>query len=283
MRKMVAVIGVAVLALMLGGGTVLAAGSAGNASVGKGTAATTDQAWIGISVVPITDRVAQRLNLNQKDGVVVAAVAPDGPAAKTDLKRGDVVTAVNGVAVKTAADVRTEVRKAKPGDTVTLNTIRGGNALTVQIMAATYPQRSGAQPAFEDNYGSTHSYKDADGNVVTVYSIPGVVTAISATSITITPNNAQARGGPFAIDGNTRIVAGKGKTAASDIKVDDKVTVAIVGDSTTAKSIAKAGAADLKSRLMNGLRNGQLLQQFRNAAPGRLRNRQAPAIPGVGA
>jgi membrane-associated protease RseP (regulator of RpoE activity) len=220
------------------------------------------QAWLGIGVADITDRLIERLKLTQKTGVVVTSVTAKSPAAEAGVKTGDVVTAVNGVAVKTAQELITEVRKGKPGDVVTLSIVRGNENLVIKVTAGTAPQRilpnlrpnvkptpavppdlkglQGLTPEerFSNNYGSTHTYKDSDGSIKTVYSIPGTVTAISATSITITPNNPQSRGGPFIIDGTTRITVGGRRTGSDAIAVNDKVIVVVVGDSAHATAIS---------------------------------------------
>jgi hypothetical protein len=124
------------------------------------------------------------------------------------------------------------------------------------------------QQRFANRLGSSSTYKDATGAVVTAFSIPGTVAAISPTSITITPNDPQGRDGPFSIDGSTRIVAGPRGGTTDAIKVGDKVTVMVLGDSSHASAIRKEGplAAALRSGRLNPLL-GRLLHRL---APQRL-------------
>jgi PDZ domain-containing protein len=58
-------------------------------------------------------------------GVLVTSVAPDVPAAEV-LEPGDVIVAVDGVAVKTPTDLRGRIGTHKPGDTLTLGVRRQG-------------------------------------------------------------------------------------------------------------------------------------------------------------
>jgi len=58
-------------------------------------------------------------------GALVIGVASDAPAAKK-LREGDVIVAVDGVPVRTTAEVRKEIGKRKPGEKVTLTVRRGG-------------------------------------------------------------------------------------------------------------------------------------------------------------
>jgi membrane-associated protease RseP (regulator of RpoE activity) len=279
-RTFVIVLAVVVLALVVVSGTVWAASnSAAPANTVQAAAtpqATTDQAWLGIAVVDLNAQLSQRLGLSQTVGVAVTSVTANSPAASAGVKTGDLVTAVNGVAVKTAQNVVDEVRKNKVGDVVTLNITRGTESLSLKATTQATPanmrekllnglkgrlspnlpsdlnplQDVPADQIFGHNYGTTRTYTDKDGKVVTISTIPGVVTAISPTSITIKPNNPQAKGGPFSIDGTTRIVAGRGTSGTDAIAVGDKVTVTVVGDSAHA-SLISTTVAGVLGKLMN--------------------------------
>jgi membrane-associated protease RseP (regulator of RpoE activity) len=296
MKKLILVLAAVVLAVLALAGTALASTGSAPASSEVLAAATPTaaegKAWLGASVVNLTAKLAERFKLSQKEGVIVSAVTAKGPAAAAGVKVGDLVSAVNGVAVKTPRDVIEQIGKAKPGDTVTLNITRGAETLSIKVTAGTAPARLGrlALPnvppelkgalegvplaeRFSHNYGSTRTYKDKDGNVKTVYAIPGVVTAISPTSITITPNNPQGRAGPFAIDGVTRIVAGARRIGSDAIAVGDKVIVSVLGDSSHAMTITKVqqaqapqGGKSFPLTVPSRLR--QWLQRNLGAAPG---------------
>jgi serine protease Do len=61
----------------------------------------------GMTVESLTPRVAQQLGLaGRKDGVVVRDVDPDGAAAAAGLQPGDVISQVNGDAVKTPGELK---------------------------------------------------------------------------------------------------------------------------------------------------------------------------------
>jgi S1-C subfamily serine protease len=57
-------------------------------------------------------------------GVLVAQVAPDGPAAKAGMKEGDLITAVEGVRVRSPRSVAEAVAAHKPGDSLTVTVAR---------------------------------------------------------------------------------------------------------------------------------------------------------------
>ena len=68
---------------------------------------------LGLSVQVLTPAIARAINVDPTtQGVVIAAVDPSSDAA-AKLKRGDVVTAVNGAPVRSAADLQQIVAAAK--------------------------------------------------------------------------------------------------------------------------------------------------------------------------
>ncbi|THK40006.1 DegQ family serine endoprotease [Ensifer sp. MPMI2T] len=56
--------------------------------------------FIGATFEPVTSEIAEALGLDRARGALVTAVAADGPAAAAGMKPGQVVTAVNGIAVE---------------------------------------------------------------------------------------------------------------------------------------------------------------------------------------
>lgn len=56
----------------------------------------------------------------QGDGAKITSVTGGGPAASAGIKAGDVITAVNGNQINSAADLLSSIRAFPPGDTITL-------------------------------------------------------------------------------------------------------------------------------------------------------------------
>jgi putative serine protease PepD len=75
------------------------------------------------------------------DGAVVAAIAQDGPAASSELRPGDRITAVDGRAIKEPADVSTAILQRKPGDSVKLTVVRSGEQRTIEVRLGTRPDQ----------------------------------------------------------------------------------------------------------------------------------------------
>jgi S1-C subfamily serine protease len=61
------------------------------------------------------------------------------PAAEAGLQAGDVVTAVDGDAVGSAAALQSAIDAKKPGDRVIVDYLRSGERRTVTVTLATRP------------------------------------------------------------------------------------------------------------------------------------------------
>ena len=81
---------------------------------------------LGVTVQSVTADMAETLKLDSVRGALVNGVQPDGPAAKAGIEKGDVITAVNGVAVSDSNAVRNHVAQLKPGSKAELTIIRDG-------------------------------------------------------------------------------------------------------------------------------------------------------------
>ena len=75
------------------------------------------------------------------DGAVVASVTAAGPAAKTDLRPGDRITALDGKAIKDPSDLSGSVLKRKPGEHVKLTVERSGKQRTIDVELGTRPDQ----------------------------------------------------------------------------------------------------------------------------------------------
>jgi membrane-associated protease RseP (regulator of RpoE activity) len=76
-------------------------------------------------------------------GAQLATVATGSPADQAGLKAGDVVTAVGGSPVTSAAQLAERIRAHQPGDQVTITYTRTGTAAQVQVKLGTRGQPNG--------------------------------------------------------------------------------------------------------------------------------------------
>ncbi len=88
---------------------------------------------LGIMVREITPDLAERLGLEDTEGVIVIRVVPGSPADRGGLRRGDVIKEINRTPVRDMDDYRRLMGKVKKGDVVLFRVIRGGSSLYVAV------------------------------------------------------------------------------------------------------------------------------------------------------
>ncbi len=95
------------------------------------------RAFIGIQYPKenLTDEQKKELGAGYKEGegVYVTDVPADGAAAAAGIKKGDVVTKINGKEVTTGPELQEQVTRYKPGDKISLTYLRGGKENTVTL------------------------------------------------------------------------------------------------------------------------------------------------------
>ncbi|MSU58037.1 MAG: PDZ domain-containing protein [Pedosphaera sp.] len=97
------------------------------------------RAWLGVYIRGLKeDPNYEQLRKDVDDGVMVFGITADGPAAKSDLKTGDVVRTVDGHRVTSAQEMRNEIRGKKIGQPVSLEVVRNGKTLKLAVKPGEY-------------------------------------------------------------------------------------------------------------------------------------------------
>jgi serine protease Do len=97
---------------------------------------------LGVSIYDVTPELGDSLGV--KSGVLIASVTPNSAAAKAGLKAGDVITAVNGKSIGSAAELVAALPTGDGSHEVTLTFVREKQERSVK---ATIEQASPARPA----------------------------------------------------------------------------------------------------------------------------------------
>jgi S1-C subfamily serine protease len=100
------------------------------------------RSWLGVGIRSLREDEEVRETVSAMDGVLVTELRPGGPASKSDLKPGDVITAVDSKNVATETQLRNEIRSKKPGSAVTLDVLRDSKPLKIKVHPEPWPERS---------------------------------------------------------------------------------------------------------------------------------------------
>jgi serine protease Do len=88
---------------------------------------------IGIVPQTITPLLAEALGLSDQAGVIVADVDPDGSAAGSGLKAGDLIMSLDGKPMENGRQVRVNLYSHAVGDVVKIETMRGEERSSVSV------------------------------------------------------------------------------------------------------------------------------------------------------
>jgi len=89
------------------------------------------RAVLGVSMGDITDKLAKEKNLKTMEGAYVDEVVENSAAEKAGIKKEDVITKVNGVDVKSAAQLQEQIGRYSPGDKVSITVLRNNKEITL--------------------------------------------------------------------------------------------------------------------------------------------------------
>ncbi len=81
---------------------------------------------LGVNIQNITDDTARALELPDSSGVIVSNVQPGSAADKAGIKRGDIITAINGEKIEDSNVLRNKIAGILPGTEIKLTIAREG-------------------------------------------------------------------------------------------------------------------------------------------------------------
>jgi Do/DeqQ family serine protease len=106
-----------------------------------------EHAYLGIQMVTLSPEMKDNINndpnspfnVEETEGVLIARVMPNSPAAQAGLRAGDVITAIEGQPVKEGAAVQQAVERSSVGQNLSLTLRRGGREQTLAVRPGNLP------------------------------------------------------------------------------------------------------------------------------------------------
>jgi serine protease Do len=82
---------------------------------------------LGISVENLTGKIRQQTGY-EEEGVIVSQVRRYGPAFEAGIRRGDLITAIEGNEITSVSQYNDAINKLEEGDVAIFNVMRGDNS-----------------------------------------------------------------------------------------------------------------------------------------------------------
>lgn len=92
-----------------------------------------EKPYIGVYLNNLDSEKIKALNIKSTNGVLIAKVVADGPAARAGIQANDVIVAVNGKAVNSAGAFIGELAAKKVGESVELSVIRNSQTVKIRV------------------------------------------------------------------------------------------------------------------------------------------------------
>jgi serine protease Do len=100
-----------------------------------------ERTWIGVKVQDLTLLLAQGLELENSEGVIVSDVEEDSPAQKAGIKRKDVIIKANDQKIGNSGDWEDFAYLARPGESIDISLLRNGKEVQTKLMPEAPPTR----------------------------------------------------------------------------------------------------------------------------------------------
>lgn len=213
--------------------------------------------FLGVMALGIAQFQAERLGV--KKGLMVRKVIADSPAAKADLRVGDVITAVGEDEVGDIIELRVAIRAFGEGDRITITVLQNGELLKKRVKLAAAPDQD--QPAAPPGL------------------VPGFVPGVpGALGLRANPLGIRPAGGGIKIDDAEGSVEIKGRGEAREVVVRDvEDTVQFEGPWYTAQDKA-APPPEILKRILRADRLFPDVRQFNRPIAPLNRNLPAPRL-----
>lgn len=139
--------------------------------------------YLGIIMQEVDKEIAEALNLDQVQGVLVSDVLKDSPAEKAGIKQGDIILSYNDKIVKNINSFRNDIAFLAPQDLVNLKIMRNGKELEALVTLEKSPQATPvATPSIHIGM-EVNNLKDIPANILQKYGFTHETEGIIITSI----------------------------------------------------------------------------------------------------
>ena len=117
--------------------------------------------FLGVTIRDLDEVMAEYYGLHEPQGSLVQGVEPGGPADRSGLEQGDVITSVNGHEIKDSDDLKMRVARLRPGTDVDVEVMRDKRHKSISVQLG--EKNANATASNETTLGKESSYFDKLG------------------------------------------------------------------------------------------------------------------------
>ena len=95
--------------------------------------------YMGVMIQDVTPAISRQFDLKDRKGALVGDVVPKGPADKSGLKSGDIILEFAGKPVRDSRNLKLQVARVKPGESVPVKVLRDGSTKSLNVKVDELP------------------------------------------------------------------------------------------------------------------------------------------------
>jgi serine protease Do len=146
----------------------------------------------------VTPGLAEKFELKERTGALVAEVTPDSPAEDAGLKTGDVIVELDGKPVRDSRHLKLQVAQIAPGKEVPVKVSRDGKVKELEVKLKEFPQdkmlaKGKTSPSQSDDVTDGITVDDLNSQARQEFNIPAKVKGALLTDVE--PNSPAAEAG----------------------------------------------------------------------------------------
>jgi serine protease Do len=154
--------------------------------------------YMGVNIQDVTPGLAEKFELKERTGALVAEVTPDSPAEEAGLKTGDVIIELDGKPVRDSRHLKLQTAQIAPGREVPVKVSRDGNVKELEVKLKEFPQdkmlaRGKTSPSQSDDVTDGITVDDLSAQARQEFNIPAKVKGALVTDVE--PNSPAAEAG----------------------------------------------------------------------------------------
>ena len=96
--------------------------------------------YMGVNIQDISPGLAEKFDLKDREGALIAEVTPDSPAEDAGLKNGDVIVEFDGKPVRDSRHLKLQVAQTGPDKQVPVKVSRDGKVKDLKVTLKEFPQ-----------------------------------------------------------------------------------------------------------------------------------------------
>jgi membrane-associated protease RseP (regulator of RpoE activity) len=133
----------------------------GKQKVWEGDGPMMRRGYLGVALTELTPELRTHFGVPEESGIMVAKVEAGSPAEKAGIKVGDILTRVDGNAVKSTWELTGKIRQLDEGQQIPIEVWRNGKAqnVTATIVEKERPELDMGPFFFKDGEGKGFSFK----------------------------------------------------------------------------------------------------------------------------